>query len=126
MTRTLIVFAAGGTGCVARYWLSLWAGDRFGTTFPYGTLIVNVIGSFLMTLLLEISLQVANFPPNLRIALTTGFLGGFTTYSSFNYETTTLALDDAFLRAGLNIVLTLVVCVAAGLLGLALARAVTR
>ena len=125
MTRVLIVFGAGGLGCVARYLISLWAGERFGTAFPHGTLIVNLIGSFLIALVLEISLRVASFPDELRLALTTGFIGSFTTYSSFNFETTTLAQTDNFAGAATNVAATLVGCLAAGLLGLLLARAVT-
>jgi fluoride exporter len=125
VTRVLIVFGAGGTGCVARYLISLWAGERFGTAFPYGTLIVNVLGSFLMALLMELSLRIAGFSDGLRLALTTGFMGGFTTYSSFNFETTALAQTDALPRAAANVGITVVACLAAGLLGLVLARAVS-
>ena len=125
MTRFLIVCGAGGLGCGVRYLISLWAGERIGTAFPYGTLLVNVIGSFLMALLLEGSLRVVDFPPNLRLALTTGFLGGMTTYSSFNYETTTLVLEGQAVRGLANIAITLIGCVAAGLVGLLLARKLT-
>ena len=125
MLRVLLVFGAGGLGCTVRYLIGLWASERFAAGFPYGTLIVNVIGSFLMTLLMELSLRIADFPADLRIALTTGFLGGLTTYSSFNFESTTLALDDQLLRSFANIGITLVACVAAGLLGLVIARGLT-
>lgn len=122
MTRFLIVCGAGGLGCGVRYLISMWAGGRIGTAFPYGTLIVNVLGSFLMALLLELSLRIVDFPPNLRLALTTGFLGGMTTYSSFNYETTTLVLEGQAVRGLANIAITLIGCVGAGLLGLLVAR----
>ena len=112
-------------GGAARYWCSGIAARLIGETFPWGTLIVNVIGSFLIALLMEISLRVASFPDELRLALTTGLMGGFTTYSSFNFETTTLAQNDDFGRAAANVGITLVACVAAGLVGLLLARAVT-
>jgi len=122
VTRFLIVCGAGGLGCGVRYLISMWAGGRIGTAFPYGTLIVNVLGSFLMALLLELSLRIVDFPPNLRLALTTGFLGGMTTYSSFNYETTTLVLEGQAVRGLANIAITLIGCVGAGLLGLLVAR----
>lgn len=125
MTRVLIVFGAGGLGCTARYGISLWAAERIGSSFPYGTMIVNVLGSFLMTFLLELSLRIADFPADLRIGLTTGFLGGLTTYSSFNFETTSLALDGQLAKTFANVAITLVACVTAGLLGLVLARAVS-
>jgi CrcB protein len=102
-----------------------------GAQFPYGTLIVNVIGSFLIALVFELSFRIASFPPALRLALTTGFMGGLTTYSSFNYETTRLAMDSTlgwqvlYGRAAINIVVTLVGCAIAGLAGLWLARRIT-
>ena len=120
--RILTVFLAGGAGCVVRYLVALWIGPR---AFPYATLAVNVIGSFLIALVLEISLRVTSFPPNLRLALTTGFLGGMTTYSSFNYETTTLAAAGSSGRALLNVGATLIGCLLAGFAGLWLARRLT-
>lgn len=122
MTRFLIVCGAGAAGCGARYLISLWAAKRIGTTFPYGTLIVNIVGSFLIALLLEVSTRAASFPPNLRLALTTGFLGGLTTYSSFNYETTALVTSGNAVRGLANIGITLIGCLVAGYLGLLLGR----
>lgn len=123
MLRFLIVCGAGAAGCGARYAVALLLPSR---TFPYATLIVNVLGCFLMALSLEVSLRVASFSPNLRLALTTGFMGGLTTYSSFNFETTALATQQhAWLRAGLNIGATLIGCMLAGLAGLWVARRLT-
>jgi CrcB protein len=119
VTRFLIVCGAGGLGCGLRYLVSQWANRE---EFPYGTLIVNVLGSLVMTLVLELSLRMTEFPAELRLAITTGFLGGFTTYSAFNYETSTLALDGNWTRAVANLGITLAGCFAAGLLGLAIAR----
>jgi len=122
MERFVWICLAGAAGTGSRYLVSLWAGQRFGAAFPYGTLMVNVTGCFLIALVMHLALNVATFPPNLRFALTTGFMGGFTTYSSFNYETTKLLQDGTPLVALANFGLTVVLCLAAGLLGLVLAR----
>ena len=122
MTRFLIVCGAGAAGCGVRYLIAHWLGPR---PFPWATLIVNVVGSFLIAFVMELSLRVASFPPNLRLALTTGFMGGLTTYSSFNFETTTLAAQGATGRALVNVGATLIGCVVAGLAGLYLARRIS-
>ena len=122
MTRFLIVCGAGAAGCGARYLVALALGPR---PFPYATLIVNLVGSFLIAFVMEVSLRIAAFPPNLRLALTTGFMGGLTTYSSFNFETTTLASQHAWTRVILNVGATLIGCMLAGLAGLWVARRLT-
>ncbi len=96
--------------------------ERFGERFPYGTLIVNLFGSFLIALVLELSIRFASFPPNLRLALTTGFMGGLTTYSAFNYESTAMLSDGQVARGLLNIGFTLIGCLVAGGLGIVVAR----
>ncbi|MBA3460203.1 MAG: fluoride efflux transporter CrcB [Deltaproteobacteria bacterium] len=122
MERFLIVCGAGAVGCGARYLVTLWAMERFGERFPYGTLIVNLFGSFLIALVLELSIRFASFPPNLRLALTTGFMGGLTTYSAFNYESTAMLSDGQVARGLLNIGFTLIGCLVAGGLGIVVAR----
>jgi fluoride exporter len=117
--RFLIVCGAGALGCGARYLVSVWIGSR---SFPYATLAVNLAGSFAIALVLELSIRIAGFPPNLRLALATGFLGGFTTYSSFNYESTALLQNGQVLRSLLYLGVTVLGCFATGLLGLGLAR----
>lgn len=119
MDRALIVFGSGGAGCVARYLIAQAVGRR---GFPYATLIVNLVGSFLIALILELALTRKTVPANLQLALTTGFMGGFTTYSSFNFETTKLLLDGDTARGLANIGVTLFGALAAGLLGLSTAR----
>lgn len=121
MARFLWICLGGATGTGARYLIGLWAGQRLGTAFPYGTLIVNLAGCFLISFIMHLGLNLASFPATLRLALTTGLLGGLTTYSSFNYETTRL-LDGALRTALINLGVTLIGCFAAGLLGLVLAR----
>jgi CrcB protein len=120
--RVLIVFGAGGAGCVARYLVALAIGRR---GFPYATLIVNLVGSFLIAFILEWALLRKDIPANLQLALTTGFLGGFTTYSSFNAETTQLVLDGHAARGVANLCATVLGALAAGLLGLWVARRIS-
>jgi CrcB protein len=117
--RALIVFGAGGAGSVARYLVNLAVGVR---GFPIATLIVNLVGSFAIGFVVQLALVRSGFPVNLRLALTTGFLGGFTTYSSFNLETTQLVLDGHPARGLANVAATFVGAFAAGLFGMWLAR----
>jgi CrcB protein len=124
VTRFLLICLGGAAGTGARYLISLWAASAFGTMFPAGTLLVNVIGSFLLGFLMEIVGTTTMLSENARLALTTGVLGGFTTYSTFNYETTQLFRTGAWTTASMNIIATVVGCLAAGLAGAAFARAV--
>lgn len=122
MERFLWICFAGALGCGTRYLVTLWAAERFGLGFPYGTLIVNLVGCFAISLLMHLALGISTFSPTLRLALTAGFLGGLTTYSSFNYETMKLFGDGAIGLAALNFGVTTVGGFVAGLGGLALAR----
>lgn len=122
MIRFLLICLGGAAGTGARYLTVLGATALFGTSFPFGTLIVNVLGSFLLGFLMHIGMSTEMLSPNARLALTTGVLGGFTTYSTFNYETTSLFRGGAWLYGSLNVIATLLACLAAGLLGLGLAR----
>lgn len=122
MTRVLLIGLAGALGTLSRYGVGLWAGRTLGTGFPYGTLIVNVVGCFLIALIYQLALSTTLISPTLRLTLTTGFMGGLTTYSTFNYESTDLLRQRAWAEGFLNIGVTLVACFVAGLLGLALAR----
>lgn len=121
MERLLWVSLAGALGCAVRYGIGVWAGERLGHAFPYGTLIVNVIGCFLAALVLELSASAATFSPTLRVALVTGFCGGLTTYSSFNYEATKLFQTSSIATGAAYVGITAMACFGAGLLGLALA-----
>jgi len=121
MQRFLLICFAGAAGTGARYLVALWTAQRFGSAFPYGTLLVNVVGCFLIALIMHLAMINA-WPATLRAALTVGFLGGFTTYSSFNYETTRLLEEGAVASALLNVVSTLGAGFTAGMIGLLLAR----
>lgn len=126
MGRFVCICLAGALGTGLRYLVQQWASARLGTAFPYGTLIVNVAGCLLMGFIMQLALQASALPATVRLSLTTGFLGGLTTYSSFNFETTQLLQASerrgALLCALLNLGGTLVLCFGAGLLGWALAR----
>jgi CrcB protein len=121
MNRLFWICAGGAAGTAARYLIGVWAGQRFGASFPYGTLIVNVSGCFLIALLMHLAM-VNGWPVTVRAALTIGFLGGYTTYSSFNYETMRLMEEGGVAPALANVIVTLICGVAAGWLGLVVAR----
>jgi fluoride exporter len=123
--RLFLVFLGGALGSVARYLVASWAATN-GPGFPRGTLIVNLVGSFLISIILEASLRTTAISPNARLFLATGVMGGFTTYSSFNYETLRLVDEGAIGTAMLNLVLTVVGCMGAGLLGLVTIRMLLR
>jgi CrcB protein len=106
--KTLLAVCLGGAcGSGLRYLIGLGLPRLLGSGFPYATLSVNLSGSFLMGLLMGLSLQFDNLSPLLRLGLTTGLLGGLTTYSSFNHETLTLWQQGQWRLAVLNLSLTL-------------------
>jgi CrcB protein len=122
MTRVLLIGLAGALGTLLRYGIGLWAGKAIGADFPYGTFIVNVLGCFLLAFVSQIALSTSLLSPTLRLTLTTGFMGGLTTYSSFNYETTNLLRERGLAAGVMNVGLTLIACFVAGLLGLLVAK----
>lgn len=106
-----------------RYLASGWVLKALGPAFPYGTFAVNLLGSFLLGALMPIGLHTDWMSPAFRLAVTTGAMGGFTTYSTFSYETMGLLQDGAWGLAALNVALTVVVCLGASFLGFAVGRA---
>ena len=122
MSRFLWICLGGAAGTGARYLLSVWLLLQLGTGFPWGTLAVNVIGSFLLGSIMHVAMATNLLAPTARLALTTGLMGGFTTYSSFNHETLTYLRGGAWRMALLYVAATLFVCLAAGIAGLAAAR----
>ncbi len=123
----LVVMAGGAIGSAARMGLSLWCAARFGESFPVGTLAVNALGCFVIG-----AFAAATGPdgvimtsPLTRQFVMIGVLGGFTTFSSFSLQTINLATDGEWLYAALNVVLSVVVCLAFVWLGIILASLVT-
>ncbi len=121
----LYVFIGGGLGAVCRYMATTVIGARFGLLFPLGTLFVNTLGSFLMALVMGILLSLAKsanmLPESLRLLLTVGFLGGFTTFSSFSMETLTLINGGSILLALANVCANVLLGLGATILGLYIA-----
>jgi CrcB protein len=122
MTRILLIGLAGALGTLLRHGVNVWAAGAFGLAFPYATLIVNTLGCFLIAFVAQIALQTTYVTEPWRIVLTTGFMGGLTTYSSFNQDTMTMLRERGASAALANVGTMLVVCFAAGMLGLWVAR----
>lgn len=123
--KLLFIGAGGALGSVARYLLDGWVQRLAPAGFPVGVLAVNALGSFAIGLVMTLFEARGTLDSTLRLALVTGVLGGFTTYSSFNYQTLELLRGRAWMAGGLNLLATVVLCLAAGLLGLAAGRSLT-
>jgi len=120
----LLIGVAGALGTLSRYALSGWAYRLLGERLPWGTLAVNVLGCFLLGLVMQVGLSTDALSRTARVAITVGFLGAFTTFSTFGYETMKAIEDGAWGAAGLNVALNLVVGFLAVAVGFGLARQV--
>jgi CrcB protein len=118
----MLIGVFGGAGCISRYLISSGLNAWLGKAFPYGTLAVNVIGSFIIGIIFEVALRGSVISPTLRLALTTGFLGGLTTFSTFSFETVELFLNGKYLTGALNTLISLVVGFLSTYLGISLVR----
>jgi CrcB protein len=90
MDKVLWISMGAVLGANLRYWVGDWAAQRFGSSFPYGTLLINLTGSFLLGLIISMALENFMIDPHLRLLLMIGFLGSYTTFSTFAYESVTL------------------------------------
>ena len=122
MTRTLSIAAGGACGALLRYWVSTGVHALLGRDFPYGTLVVNVLGSALMGAGYVVLFERLAVTEALRAALLIGLLGAFTTFSTFSIETLTLVEEGERWKAAVNAVLSVVCCLFACWIGLGLAR----
>ena len=118
MEKLLLVCLGGALGSGARYLVGHWSVAKLGTGFPWGTLAVNLIGSFAIALVMHASSVKPDFSFNTRLLLTTGILGGFTTYSAFNQETLSYFESGELAKAFGYAAVTLLACLAAGYAGL--------
>ena len=103
MLNMIVIALGAAIGANLRYGLSFWAAQRWGATFPYGTLIINVIGSFVIGLVLVLATSRISLSEPMRLLLVTGLLGGFTTFSSFSFETYMLVTTGSIVEAGLYV-----------------------
>ncbi len=122
MNRFLLIAVGAVLGANARYLVGVWAGDRLGADFPYGTLIVNGVGSFVLGFVLALGTERLQLSPAVRLLLAVGFLGSFTTFSSYAVESINLWRDANLWRGLVNIVGNNLLGLLAVILGAALAR----
>lgn len=124
MMNYIIVFAGGGIGSVARFAVATWIGQRWGRSFPLGTFVVNITGSFLIGLLMTLMAERFLENPQWRLLLVVGGLGGYTTFSTFEYETGKLVADGELIFAVLNIVMSVLAGFVALKLGEVIAKSI--
>jgi CrcB protein len=120
----LYVALGSAIGGVSRYLLGGLVQRMLDTTFPAGTLLVNVTGSFLLGAIIRYALETPSLTPEVRAFLTIGFCGGYTTFSTFSYETMALLEDGEWARAGVYITASVILSLIATFTGFALARQV--
>jgi len=103
METFLLISIGAILGANLRYWVGGWAAGRFGTSFPYGNLIINLTGSFILGLFMTLSVDRFLFDPRWRILVAIGFLGSYTTFSSYTFESMSLILDNQWLPGLANL-----------------------
>jgi CrcB protein len=118
----LLIAGFGALGCLARYYSASWVNHVFGNAFPYGTLLVNLVGAFLIGFINELASRNDAISDETRIGVAVGFLGGLTTFSTFSYETFSLLKAGDTFTAFLNIMISVGVCLAFTWFGIVLAK----
>ncbi|MBC8353923.1 MAG: fluoride efflux transporter CrcB [Planctomycetes bacterium] len=125
MWKILLIGAFGGAGAILRYLISSWSVHWFGTGFPIGTLLVNVVGCFLLGLLYAVTETTALIPSEWRHGLGVGFLGGLTTFSTFGYETHHQLQNSLWRHAATNVLLNVALGLVAVWAGISIAKFIT-
>lgn len=123
MFKFVLIASFGAAGAVARYGVDTWVSDLTHGQFPWGTLTVNVLGAFLLGVLVATTTERLLLDSNWRIGLGVGFLGSFTTFSTYTYETVSLAEDSAWALALANVFGMLLLGMTAAVAGLLIGRA---
>lgn len=125
MATVISIALFGAAGCVTRYWISGYMNRLMGQGgFPYGTLAVNLIGAFFIGLVMELGLRSTMLSHGMKVALTIGFMGGLTTFSTFSMETFVLIEKGHFFTALLNVLVSVILCLFATWLGILAVRSV--
>jgi CrcB protein len=122
VTRIVLIALGGAFGSVLRYLVATAAAAWMGPTFPWGTLAVNLVGSFLIGVVQSLATETLVISEEVRLLLATGVMGGLTTYSAFSYESVRLAESGAWGHAWINVLSTTCACLLLCLLGLTTAR----
>jgi len=122
MNMILLVALGGAVGSIARYLMASRIQLATGWQFPLGTVLVNILGCFLIGILYVLLVARPDPKHELRALLITGVMGGFTTFSSFSLETVTMAMNGNYTGASLNVVISVAACLVGTVLGIALAR----
>ena len=117
MMNIVFVGLGGFIGASTRYLISLYASKLFTSKIPIGTLTVNILGSLIIGIVMELTLKTSLISPHMKLFLTTGFLGGLTTFSTFSYETMELIEEGELLLAIFNIALNLLLSLGGAILG---------
>lgn len=110
MTNIMFVALGGSIGAVFRYVISIFMIQLFGSSFPFGTLLVNILGSFLMGIVFALG-QASHLSPEIKALVGVGMLGALTTFSTFSNETLLLMQEGLFVKAILNVLLNVIVCI---------------
>jgi CrcB protein len=119
-----MVGLGGFLGSLARFWLGGYISERMGTRFPYGTFVINISGSFVIGFIMTILTENAHWSPNWRYLVPVGFIGAYTTFSTFEYETLRSVQEGQWIMAMLNVVLSVILGFAGVWLGVATGRAI--
>jgi CrcB protein len=106
MGNFLAVGAGGFLGAITRYAVGLWIGQRWGRSFPMGTFVINVSGSFIIGLVMTLFTERLMVNPQWRLLIAVGFVGAYTTFSTFELETGNLLRDSEWMLAAMNVVLS--------------------
>lgn len=118
----LVISLGGILGANARYLLGTWIAERYGTSFPYGTLVINISGSFVIGLFLTLIAERFVLHPNWRLFFAVGFLGAYTTFSTFSYESVVLLQNGGWRLGLVNMVGSVMLGPMAVMMGMAVAR----